>query len=137
MAKKYVSNKDVSVRIFRNGVLEWFTHVHPLVPHVLYSPLIVVMLYLSYGNGVGAGRIGLLFFGGVVLWTIAEYFVHRFAFHAGPKIEDEVRGIVESLPPGTPALGALRTSGRNTTSWPTGCITTSPTTRGDWSCHRR
>lgn len=109
MAKKYVSNKDVSVRIFRNGVLEWFTHVHPAVPHLLYVPLIVVMLYLGYVNGAPAGRMGLLFLGGVMLWTIAEYFVHRFAFHAGPQIEGEVRGIVQSLPPGTPALAALQT----------------------------
>ena len=108
MAKKYVSNKDVSVRIFRNGVLEWFTHVHPAVPHMLYIPLILAMFYLSSINGAGAGRLGLMFLGGVMLWTIAEYFVHRFAFHAGPEIEDEVRQIVESLPPGTPALGALR-----------------------------
>jgi sterol desaturase/sphingolipid hydroxylase (fatty acid hydroxylase superfamily) len=109
MAKKYVSNKDVSVRIFRSDVLEWFTHVHPLLPHVLYVPLIAVMLYVSAANGVAPGRIALLFLGGVMLWTIAEYFVHRFAFHAGPKIEDEVREIVAALPQGDPALGAMKT----------------------------
>lgn len=107
MAKKYVSNKDESVRIFRSGVLEWFTHVHPAVPHVLYLPLIAFTLYLSGRNGVAVSRIALLFLGGVLLWTIAEYFLHRFALHSGPQIEGEVRRIVESLPPGTPALGAL------------------------------
>ena len=55
MAKKYVSNKDVSVRIFRSGVLEWFTHVHPAVPHVLYIPLILVMTQkpLSFIHEIG------------------------------------------------------------------------------------
>ena len=108
MVKKYVSNKDVSVRIFRSGLLEWFTHVHPLVPHFLYIPLIVAMLAVSAAQGAAPARIGLFFLGGVMLWTIAEYFVHRFAFHAGPEIEDEVRQIVESLPPGEPALAALK-----------------------------
>jgi 4-hydroxysphinganine ceramide fatty acyl 2-hydroxylase len=107
MAKKYVSNKDESVRIFRSGVLEWFTQVHPAVPHVLYLPAIAFTLYLSGANGVALSRIALMFLGGVLLWTIAEYFLHRFALHSGPQIEDEVRQIVQSLPPGTPALGSL------------------------------
>ena len=109
MAKKYVSNKDESVRIFRNGVLEWFTHVHPAIPHIIYLPVIAVALYLSASHGVAPGRMALLFLGGVLLWTIAEYFVHRFAFHATPAIEDEVRTIVLSLPAGVPALAQLKT----------------------------
>ena len=35
MPKKYVSNKDESVRMFQSGFLEWFTYVHPIVPHVI------------------------------------------------------------------------------------------------------
>ena len=32
MAKLYVSNKDESVRLFKNDILEFFTKVHYSVP---------------------------------------------------------------------------------------------------------
>lgn len=108
MPRHYVSNKDVSVRIFQSDLTEFFTHVHWLVPHVLYVPLIAIMLVLA-GSHVAIGDVALYFVIGVVLWTVAEYFVHRFLFHAGPEIEAEVRGIVEKLPPGEPALRHMRT----------------------------
>jgi 4-hydroxysphinganine ceramide fatty acyl 2-hydroxylase len=109
VAKQYVSNADVSVRIFKSDALEWFSHVHPAVPHVLFWPVVLVMLWLAAARGTSAGRLVPLFVAGVMLWTIAEYLVHRFTFHAGPKIEGEVRQIVGGLPPGEPALRALKT----------------------------
>jgi 4-hydroxysphinganine ceramide fatty acyl 2-hydroxylase len=109
MAKQYVSNADVSVRIFRSDVLERFSHVHPLVPHVLFWPVVIVMLWLSATRGATSGRIALLVAAGVMLWTAAEYIVHRFTFHPGPKIEGQVREIVAGLAPGEPALRAMRT----------------------------
>ncbi len=109
MAKQYVSNADVSVRIFQSDVLEWFSHVHPAVPHVLYWPVVAVMLWLGAARGAAPGRVALLFAAGALLWTIAEYLVHRFTFHAGPTIEGDVRQIVAGLAPGEPALRAMRT----------------------------
>jgi hypothetical protein len=119
MAKKYVSNKDVSVRIFKSDFMEWFSHVHPAVPHAIYIPVICAMLYVSYSGGAGPLRIGLLFLAGLALWTLFEYVGHRFAFHAGPRIEDVQRS---------------RVSGESTTSLRTACTTTSPTTQSGWSC---
>jgi hypothetical protein len=104
-----VSNEDVSVRIFRSDVLEWFSHVHPAVPHVLYWPVVAAMLWRGATHGAAPGHIALLFAAGVLLWTAAEYVVHRFTFHAGPRIEAEVRQIVAGLAPGAPALRAMRT----------------------------
>lgn len=106
--KQYVSNKDVSVRIFGNDLLERFTHVHWTVPHMLYVPLIAIMLFLA-GRVLVVQDVALYALGGVLLWTVAEYFVHRFAFHAGPVIEGEVRAIVETLPRDEPALRHMRT----------------------------
>ena len=108
MGKKYVSNKDESVRIFKSDFMEWFSHVHPVVPHVIFIPVTCVALYLSYANGSDPLRIGLLFLAGVLLWTFIEYLVHRFVFHAGPKIEDEVREIVGGLEPGEPAFAKIK-----------------------------
>jgi 4-hydroxysphinganine ceramide fatty acyl 2-hydroxylase len=107
MARTYVSNKDESVRIFRSGFLEWFTYVHPIVPHVIYIPVIALVVYLSYAAGVAPGRIALLFVGGLPLWTLAEYVVHRFVFHTAPELEEEVRQIVSALEPGEAALPKL------------------------------
>lgn len=108
MSRKYVSNKDESVRIFRNGFLEWFTHVHPIVPHLIYIPVTAFVLYLSYRAGVAPLRVALLFLGGLVLWTLVEYLVHRFVFHTTPELEEEVRQIVLSLEPDEPALSKIR-----------------------------
>lgn len=107
MVKKYVSNKDESVRIFRSGFLEWFTYVHPAVPHVIYIPVILLVVYLSYAAGVAPGRIALLLVGGLALWTLAEYLVHRFVFHTTPELEEKVRQIVAELQPGEAALPKL------------------------------
>lgn len=107
MARKYVSNKDESVRIFRNGFLEWFTHVHPIVPHLIYIPVTAFVLYLSYRAGVAPLRVALLFLGGLVLWTLVEYLVHRFVFHTTPELEEEVRQTVMALEPGEAAFSKL------------------------------
>jgi len=109
MPKHYVSNENVSVRIFRSDLLEWFSHVHPALPHVLYWPVVAATLWLSDTRGVALGRVALLFVGGALLWTVAEYIVHRFTFHPGPVIEGQVREIVAGLKPGEPALRAMRT----------------------------
>lgn len=109
MARRYVSNKDESVRIFKSDFLEFFTYVHPAVPHILFVPVIALMLYLSYSAGTGAGRMALLFVAGLFLWTAAEYVVHRWVFHLGPALEEEVRAMVAALPPGEPAFQHMKT----------------------------
>jgi hypothetical protein len=108
MPKQYVTNEDVSVRMFKRNWMEFFSHVHWTVPHVIYLPVIVVMLTLA-ARGLSAGEVVAYALLGVILWTPMEYFAHRFVFHAGPTIEGEVRAIVASLPPGEPALQHMRT----------------------------
>lgn len=109
MSRKYVSNKDESVRIFKSDFLEFFTHVHPALPHVLYLPLVGFALYLSGSRGAAVADVALWFVIGLLLWTGAEYVVHRFVFHLGPELEAEVRDIVAGLEPGQPAFASMRT----------------------------
>ena len=45
MAKKYVSNKDESARMFRSDFLEAFSHVHWTVPHIIFIPVILGTLH--------------------------------------------------------------------------------------------
>ncbi len=109
MVRHYVSNKDESVRIFKSDFLEFFTYVHPAVPHIVFIPVLAFMLYLSYSAGTAPDRIAILFVLGMGMWTLVEYCGHRWVFHLGPKLEEEVRGMVAALPPGEPAFQHMRT----------------------------
>ncbi|HPS65314.1 MAG TPA: sterol desaturase family protein [Ignavibacteria bacterium] len=86
MKRKFVSNKDETVRLFKNPVLEYFSHIHPATPLVVYLPVIAVSLYFGVQNK-NPLYIILTFLAGVLLWTLLEYFMHRFAFHTYPKSE--------------------------------------------------
>ncbi|MBI3259796.1 MAG: sterol desaturase family protein [Ignavibacteriae bacterium] len=81
---KFVSNKDESVRLFKNPVLEFFSHIHPVTPVIIYSP---VILYFGWQglNKTGFGLLAVFFVVGVLCWTFIEYFLHRFVFHYEPK----------------------------------------------------
>ncbi len=108
MARKYVSNKDESLRIFKSDFNERLSYVHPAVPHMIYIPVIGSMLYMSYVNGAAAGRIAGLFLLGGLLWTLAEYAVHRFVFHSTEELEDQVREITDHLESGEAAYPKMK-----------------------------
>ncbi|MCC7438308.1 MAG: sterol desaturase family protein [Armatimonadetes bacterium] len=86
MARHYVSNKNESVRMFQSDFMEWFSHIHPATPIVLYVPVVVWMLYLALSQPELSwiGIVG-LFAAGVFYWTLVEYLLHRFVFHYQPK----------------------------------------------------
>lgn len=71
-----------SIRIFKNPILELMTHVHPIVPLLLWAPIIFFFYYRSYSQYHLAPReYFLIFFMGLLIWTLAEYLLHRFLFH--------------------------------------------------------
>lgn len=80
----YVSNKNETVRLFKNPVLEYFSHIHSATPIVVYMPVIIYTAYLSFTH-LQWYNVAILFLSGVLLWTIAEYTIHRWAFHYPPK----------------------------------------------------
>lgn len=83
---KFVSNKNETVRLFKNPVLEYFSHIHPATPIVVYFPLIIATAYFGFKEiGFLAGII--CFFLGLLLWSLMEYIIHRWAFHYEPKTE--------------------------------------------------
>jgi sterol desaturase/sphingolipid hydroxylase (fatty acid hydroxylase superfamily) len=85
MGARYVSNKNESVRMFESDFMEFFSHVHPATPHVIYLPLMGYMLYLAAARGFALAIVALLFVGGVLIWTFVEYTMHRWVFHYQPK----------------------------------------------------
>ncbi|MBS1515589.1 MAG: sterol desaturase family protein [Bacteroidetes bacterium] len=81
---KFVSNRDETVRLFKNPVLEYFSHIHPITPVVVYLPVAAYCLYLSYA-AINPVNTAMFFVLGVIIWTIFEYSFHRWAFHYHPK----------------------------------------------------
>ena len=83
MEKRYVSNKDESVRLFKSDFLERFSHVHWSVPIIIYVPGSIYFATRPLNGSIGLK--GLLFLGGILFWTLTEYLLHRFIFHYEPK----------------------------------------------------
>ena len=105
--RRYVSNEDETCRMFGSDLLERLSHVHPAVPHLLYLPVITVMLVLAARAGQGVDRIAVLVLGGAVVWSLLEYVIHRFVFHPPQWVEDETRAVTASLAPGQAVIPAL------------------------------
>lgn len=82
MTKKFVSNKDETVRMFNNDFLEALSKVHPSVPLIIFLPIIFFMIYISVVDYKIStfNIIGLIVFG-IFIWTLTEYLLHRFIFH--------------------------------------------------------
>ncbi|HEX4080321.1 MAG TPA: sterol desaturase family protein [Rhizomicrobium sp.] len=92
-----------SPRLFHNPVLDRLSRVHRLVPLLLYAPILVLLLSVALWRlpfpTVAAGV-----FGGYILWTLVEYFGHRFLFHyrsrtaAGTRIQFLIHGVHHDHP---------------------------------------
>jgi sterol desaturase/sphingolipid hydroxylase (fatty acid hydroxylase superfamily) len=86
MKRLYVSTKNETVRMFESDFLEFFSHVHPITPLVLYLPAVAYMIYSSvaHRNMSMLAVVG-WFAVGVLCWTLLEYVIHRWCFHYEPK----------------------------------------------------
>jgi sterol desaturase/sphingolipid hydroxylase (fatty acid hydroxylase superfamily) len=108
MGEYFVSNRDESVRMFKSDLLESTTYVYPWVPHLIYVPIIAVLLWVS---PLGVLASTFYFAIGLLIWTFIEYLLHRFAFHAPDEIMKETHEISAGLAlnePVIPALPSLR-----------------------------
>ncbi|MES0491885.1 MAG: sterol desaturase family protein [Leptospirales bacterium] len=85
MSKKTSGQGQVqleSQRLFKSSVLEWFTHVHPSTPFIIYIPVIIVSIYGSFAWYDTSVLKFLLLLGiAMLFWTFCEYIIHRFLFH--------------------------------------------------------
>lgn len=80
-----------SARMFRSDFFEWFSHVHPATPAVMFLPVVAFAMYqaiAAHGTPVAAALGWLV--GGYLVWTLFEYWFHRLFFHLkvrGPRTE--------------------------------------------------
>lgn len=84
MKKNYVSNSKESVRMFESDWMEGLSKIHFSVPLFIFIPAIVAFSYFSFKYGVGALPYLGYFVGGLFVWTITEYIMHRYVFHYHP-----------------------------------------------------
>jgi len=60
----------------------FFRFAHPLSPTLTFGPLAVILFLLSYDLQARSWlSTGALLLGGVLIWTLIEYVLHRFVFH--------------------------------------------------------
>jgi sterol desaturase/sphingolipid hydroxylase (fatty acid hydroxylase superfamily) len=75
------------IRLFKSDLLEFFTHISPVTIVLLWLPIAVwLILYaaLTVPGKAFPAFIPLGFLAGLILWTFAEYTLHRFLFHHQP-----------------------------------------------------
>ncbi len=77
-----MKTSNSQIKLFENPFLEATTRVHPLVPAILWIPIVSGLLYRSffYLDMPWAYSLLLLAFG-LFVWTLTEYLLHRFVFH--------------------------------------------------------
>jgi dihydroceramide fatty acyl 2-hydroxylase len=92
-----------SPRLFENWLLDKLSRTHHLVPLVVYLPVMMTLLwlgclFLQWPEVVAAGLAG------YVVWTLLEYFGHRFVFHLemqdplGARIHFLIHGVHHDYP---------------------------------------
>ncbi len=74
------------IRLFESDLLEFFTHIHPAVVVAIWLPVGLGFLVCAVRDPA-LGVVGLLvaLLLGLVIWTLAEYVLHRFVFHFKPR----------------------------------------------------
>jgi dihydroceramide fatty acyl 2-hydroxylase len=92
-----------SPRLFNNPLLDKLSRVHWSTPLILYGPVILLLSRLSLSNY--GPRFVLLAAGvGYFIWTLVEYFGHRFLFHCafpgrfGERIHFLIHGVHHEHP---------------------------------------
>lgn len=69
-----------SPRLFENPLLDRLSRVHWTTPLVIYTPVILLLGYVSAATVAPLTAIG-MFALGYLIWTLVEYFGHRYLFH--------------------------------------------------------
>ncbi len=73
---------DKPVRLFKSNFMESLTHVHPVVPLLFWSPVVVFLLWRALNvHNLPVLQVAALVLPSLVIWTLAEYLLHRFVFH--------------------------------------------------------
>ncbi|HKG36208.1 MAG TPA: sterol desaturase family protein [Solirubrobacterales bacterium] len=84
MSHQRTENLAASPQLFQSDFLNFFSRVHPAIPAGIFLPVVIAMEWLGAGRGQAAWELGLLTLGGLAIWTLTEYWLHRLVFHWEP-----------------------------------------------------
>src|SRR5947208_12054757 len=85
MAHERTTQLSASPPMFESRFLDFFSRVHPAVPAIIFVPVVIGGVWLGIDRGLGAGTAALMFFAGIAIWTLTEYWLHRLLFHWEPR----------------------------------------------------
>ena len=69
-----------SIRLFNSDFIERLSHIHPLAPILTWAPIMAILGYFIAPH-LHFHTFIISYILGLVIWTPAEYVIHRFAFH--------------------------------------------------------
>lgn len=75
------------VALFRSRALELLTRSHPAMPYLVVLPIAIACAVSSLLAGSSRRALLGLFALGWLAWTLVEYLMHRFVFHARARSE--------------------------------------------------
>lgn len=83
-----IDHSEQPIRLFKSDFMEFFTHVSPVTVVVIWLPVAAWLLASAIRQHSGPAfptyiPAGVLL--GIILWTFAEYTLHRFVFHYHPR----------------------------------------------------
>jgi sterol desaturase/sphingolipid hydroxylase (fatty acid hydroxylase superfamily) len=88
MSHVEINRSKEPIRLFKSDLLEFFTHIHPVVVLVIWVPVAGYFLasaILGRAKDASPWSIPIGFLIGLFAWTLAEYVIHRFVFHFRPR----------------------------------------------------
>ncbi len=83
-----LNHSDEPIRLFKSDFLEFFTHITPQAVVIIWTPIILIALYVALATapfGLARTYLPIAFALGLFLWTVWEYTLHRFFFHMRPR----------------------------------------------------
>lgn len=78
---KHLVNPIRDIRLFDTGFIEFFSSTPWWVIPLAYAPFMAIGFSWSFPFLSGPMMVLTILFG-MLFWTFAEYYVHRFLFHA-------------------------------------------------------
>jgi sterol desaturase/sphingolipid hydroxylase (fatty acid hydroxylase superfamily) len=72
--------------MFETPLIERFSRLHPVGPFIFWLPVLAYLGVRTVQNNVGLLQAIGLALGGLLVWTLSEYILHRYVFHyVGPR----------------------------------------------------
>jgi len=84
MSTERTARLSASPPLFASRFLDFFSRIHPVVPALIYLPVITGLVVIGVRQGQGALTIVALMAAGLFIWTLSEYWLHRKVFHWDP-----------------------------------------------------